>query len=86
MYAIRSYYDHKIVGLFCGTDGVDGPTDAAGAICDGKTRIRSRKMDVSAREHLTNNDSYGYFEHLSDLIKTGPTGTNVMDLGIVLIP
>lgn len=78
--------NHKIVGLFCGTDGIDGPTDAAGAICDGKTRIRSRKMDISAREYLANNDSYTYFAHLGDLIKTGPTGTNVMDLGIVLIP
>lgn len=78
--------NHKIAGLFCGTDGVDGPTDAAGAVCDGKTRLRSRKMDVSAREYLTNNDSYGYFEQLGDLIKIGPTGTNVMDLGIVLIP
>jgi glycerate-2-kinase len=77
---------HNIVGLFCGTDGVDGPTDAAGAICDGKTRSRSRNKNISAREYLTNNDSYNYFEHLGDLIKTGPTGTNVMDLGIVLIP
>jgi len=76
----------NIVGLFCGTDGVDGPTDAAGAICDGKTRSRSRNNNISAREYLTNNDSYNYFEHLGDLIKTGPTGTNVMDLGIILIP
>ena len=78
--------NHNVVGLFCGTDGIDGPTDAAGAVCDGKTRIRARKMDVSAREHLTENDSYHFFDYLGDLIITGSTGTNVMDLGIVLIP
>ncbi len=77
---------HNIIGLFCGTDGIDGPTDAAGAICDGNTRARARKMDISAREHITNNDSYHFFDHLGDLIITGSTGTNVMDLGIVLIP
>ncbi len=78
--------NHNVIGLFCGTDGIDGPTDAAGAICDGNTRIRARKMDVSAREHLTDNDSYHFFDYLGDLIITGSTGTNVMDLGIVLIP
>ncbi len=77
---------HNIVGLFCGTDGIDGLTDAAGAICDGNTRVRARKMEVSAREYITNNDSYNFFEKMGDLIITGPTGTNVMDLGIVLIP
>lgn len=78
--------NHDIIGLFCGTDGIDGPTDAAGAICDGNTRKRSRKMDVSAREYITNNDSYHFFDKMGDLMVTGPTGTNVMDLGIVLIP
>ncbi|NIP30773.1 MAG: DUF4147 domain-containing protein [Candidatus Dadabacteria bacterium] len=75
----------KIVGLFAGTDGIDGPTDAAGAICDGQSRLNARKIDVSARDHLANNNSYSFFEKTGELIKTGSTGTNVMDIGIVLI-
>ena len=76
---------HKILGLFCGTDGIDGPTDAAGAICDGLTILRARKIKLSARESLIQNDSYSFFEKLGDLIKTGPTGTNVMDIGVVIV-
>jgi len=74
-----------IVGLFAGTDGIDGPTDAAGAICDGQSRLISRSMGISARDHLADNDSYSFFETLGDLIKTGSTGTNVMDVGVILI-
>ena len=74
-----------IVGLFAGTDGIDGPTDAAGAICDGQSRLIARSMGISARDHLADNDSYSFFETLGDLIKTGSTGTNVMDVGAVLI-
>lgn len=76
---------HDIVGLFCDTDGIDGPIDAAGAICDGQSRLVAREINVSAREHLAQNNSYDFFEKLGDLIITGPTGTNVMDIGIVLI-
>lgn len=74
-----------IVGLFAGTDGIDGPTDAAGAVCDGRSRLAARAMGISARDHLADNDSYTFFEKLGDLVKTGSTGTNVMDIGIVLI-
>ena len=63
-----------------GTDGTDGPTDATGAICDGETLRRG----PDAVDFLVRNDSYNYFEKLGDLIKTGPTGTNVMDVRIVL--
>src|SRR5579884_3895310 len=76
---------HQIVGLFCGTDGIDGPTDAAGAICDGRTRERGREINLSARMSLIQNDSYTFFEKLGDLVKTGPTGTNVMDIGVVIV-
>lgn len=76
---------HNIVGLFCDTDGIDGPIDAAGAICDGQSRLVARGINVSAREHLAQNDSYGFFDKLGDLVITGPTGTNVMDIGIVLV-
>lgn len=74
-----------IVGLFAGTDGIDGPTDAAGAVCDGQSRLVARAMGISARDHLADNDSYTFFEKLGDLVKTGSTGTNVMDIGIVLV-
>ncbi len=74
-----------IVGLFAGTDGIDGPTDAAGAICDGQSRLTARSKGISARDHLADNDSYSFFETLGDLVKTGSTGTNVMDVGVVLI-
>ncbi|GJM16839.1 MAG: hydroxypyruvate reductase [Thermodesulfobacteriota bacterium] len=77
--------NHNIVGLFCDTDGVDGPIDAAGAICDGQSRLNARKINVSAREHLAQNNSYDFFDKLGDLIITGPTGTNVMDIGIVIV-
>ena len=69
------------VVLSGGTDGTDGPTDAAGAIADGET-LR-RKPD--ALPYLDRNDSYRYFEALGDLLITGPTNTNVMDVRIVLV-
>jgi hydroxypyruvate reductase len=70
------------VVVFCaGTDGSDGPTNAAGAVADGQTL--GRKPD--ARRYLDRNDSYHYFEALDDLVITGPTNTNVMDACIVLV-
>ncbi|HXI40182.1 MAG TPA: glycerate kinase [Bryobacteraceae bacterium] len=71
----------SIVILSGGTDGTDGPTGAAGAIADGQTLARG----PGAREYLTANDSYHYFEKLDDLLITGPTNTNVMDVHIVLV-
>jgi glycerate 2-kinase len=64
-----------------GTDGTDGPTDAAGALADGATL--SRQPD--ARAYLEQNNSYRYFEALGDLVKTGPTLTNVMDVRLILV-
>jgi glycerate 2-kinase len=64
-----------------GTDGTDGPTDAAGAIGDGETLSRG----PDAMDYLARNDSYHYFDQLGDLIRTGPTGTNVMDVRILLV-
>jgi len=68
-----------------GTDGVDGMTDAAGALIDGQTIVRAERMGLSADEHLRNNDSYSFFEKLGDTIVTGPTGTNVNDIMLILI-
>ena len=68
-----------------GTDGTDGPTDAAGALGDGTTLARARKLGLSATSYLEQNDSYHFFKALDDLVITGPTNTNVMDLQIILI-
>jgi glycerate 2-kinase len=66
------------------TDGIDGPTDAAGALADGKTIARSQELGLNAAERLMNNDSYTFFSKLGDLILTGPTGTNVNDVSIIV--
>ena len=67
-----------------GTDGIDGPTDAAGAIVDETTMARALSSGLSARRALDENDSWTFFSRLDDLIQTGPTGTNVGDIQIVL--
>lgn len=74
-----------IVAFSAGTDGTDGPTDAAGALADGKTLQRAAAQGLNAQQFLANNDSYHFFESLGDLVKTGPTGTNVMDVRLMLI-
>ncbi len=71
--------------LSAGTDGTDGPTDAAGAIGDSSTVVRGRELGMDAGEFLANNDSYHFFEKIEGLVKTGPTGTNVMDVRVVLV-
>jgi hydroxypyruvate reductase len=63
-----------------GTDGTDGPTDAAGAVASGETIGRARSVGLDAVAHLENNDAYPFFDTLGDLLRTGPTGTNVNDL------
>ncbi len=68
-----------------GTDGTDGPTDAAGAFADGTTVGRARARALDAADFLLDNDSYTFFDELGDLVRTGPTRTNVMDLQIVLV-
>lgn len=75
----------SIVILSGGTDGSDGPTDAAGAICDGKTVERAAEKGMKAQAYLCDNDSYAFFNNLNDLLITGPTNTNVMDLRLVLV-
>ncbi len=70
--------------LSAGTDGTDGPTDAAGAIATGTTIARAEQLQISAQEYLDRHDSYRFFDALGDLIRTGPTGTNVMDVHIML--
>ncbi len=69
--------------LAAGTDGIDGPTDAAGACVDGGTADRGRERGHDPSEALGQNDSYGFFLSEGGHIRTGPTGTNVMDVAIV---
>ena len=70
--------------LSAGTDGTDGPTDAAGAVATGDTVKHARLMGLDAAQSLAENDSYRFFDALGDLIRTGPTGTNVMDIHLLL--
>jgi glycerate-2-kinase len=63
-----------------GSDGIDGITDSAGAWVDGLTMEKARKMGIVPHLCLADNNSYFFFEQVNGLIKTGPTGTNVMDL------
>jgi hydroxypyruvate reductase len=77
--------------LSAGTDGTDGPTDAAGAVVDGSTISKGRELGIHPEAYLKNNDSYSFFAELDALADekhhfiTGPTGTNVMDLQVVLV-
>lgn len=75
----------KVVILSGGTDGTDGPTDASGAIADYTTIDRARSMGLDPKAHLENNNAYPFFQSLGDLLMTGPTHTNVMDVRILLV-
>ena len=70
----------NVMLIALGTDGDDGPTDAAGAVVTGETAQRAESLGLSAVDSLSRNDAYPFFETLGDLLKTGPTGTNVNDL------
>jgi glycerate 2-kinase len=76
--------DGVVIGSFA-TDGIEGQTDAAGALVDGTTLSRGRKIGIDSEEYLKNNDSYRYFAKLKDLVITGPTGTNVNDIMILAV-
>lgn len=84
-FAIEIAGHNGITLLSAGTDGTDGPTDAAGAIVDGNTVARAREKGLDPRQFLADNDSYTFFQKCGGLLITGATGTNVMDLQIVLI-
>jgi len=77
--------------LSAGTDGTDGPNDAAGAMVDSRTASRARSLEIDPRSYLDNNDSYNFFKDFDTVsgaqshLITGPTGTNVMDIQILLL-
>jgi hydroxypyruvate reductase len=75
----------QVVVLSGATDGTDGPTDAAGGIVDGTTVRRAREKGLDPREYLRRNDSYRLLKAVDDLLMTGPTLTNVMDLRLLLV-
>ncbi|MDX1947464.1 MAG: DUF4147 domain-containing protein [Pirellulaceae bacterium] len=74
------------IGLLSGgTDGEDGPTDAAGAVIDGDLLARAAKLGLDPTDFLRRNDAYHFFEPLDGLIKTGPTHTNVCDVRVLVV-
>ena len=75
---------NDVVIASVGTDGTDGPTDAAGGFADGEMMRIAREKQLNPADFLARNDSYPFLENLGYLIKTGPTGTNVMDIHIIL--
>ncbi len=75
----------QTVMLSAGTDGTDGPTDAAGAMTDHLTVVRACQMGMDPEQYLADNNAYPFFQRLDDLIITGPTYTNVMDLRVILV-
>ena len=82
--AINLNTSSHLVILSAGTDGIDGNSPAAGAIADETTLERARNLNLPPTRYLARSDSYTFFEQLNDLIVTGPTGTNVRDLRILL--
>ena len=83
--AVRSLAGKNVALFSIGSDGTDGPTDAAGAYADGDTFAEMKKKGIDPSLYLDNNDSYHAFEAVGTLIITGPTGTNINDLTVALI-
>ncbi len=73
-----------IMVISFGTDGTDGPTDAAGAMCDGYTLERANRLCLNPVSYLIRNDAYNFFKKVGGLIKTGPTFSNLMDISFIL--
>lgn len=83
--ALEIMSENDMVLLSAGTDGTDGPTDAAGAAVDPCTIDDARRAGIDPTKFLADNDSYSFFQKTGELLVTGPTGTNVMDLRILLV-
>ncbi|MBQ3626726.1 MAG: glycerate kinase, partial [Synergistaceae bacterium] len=75
----------NVVIASIGSDGTDGPTDAAGGIVDGKTKDLLSKLNIKIEDVLKNNDAYNALKAVDALVVTGPTGTNVNDFAFALI-
>lgn len=83
--AIQIKDGEGIVVASVGSDGIDGPTDAAGAIVDGYTVVKAYEQGLNAIKYLENNDSYTFFKKVGGLVETGYTGTNVNDFIVVIV-
>lgn len=83
--AISIEGQHLISLLSFATDGVDGPTDASGAIINSKTTLLARKKKINPEDYLQNNDAYHFHEEMDTILRTGPTGNNLMDMQVVLV-
>jgi glycerate 2-kinase len=75
----------RVIAMFAGTDGIDGPTDAAGAIATPSTLVRANEAGLDPKSTLDRNDCYNFFKALGDLVIIGPTGTNVADIFVGLV-
>jgi glycerate-2-kinase len=75
----------NVTWLSADTDGIDGPTDAAGAIVGGSTIEKAREKGLEPEKFLQENDSYSFHQQMGTLLKTGPTGNNMMDVAVILI-
>jgi len=82
--SVEELIDSDVIFASFATDGVDGASDAAGAIADGFTMLRANKKKLDPNKFLQENNSYEFFKELNDLFITGPTGTNVMDIQIII--
>ncbi|MGD6852642.1 MAG: glycerate kinase type-2 family protein [Candidatus Bathyarchaeia archaeon] len=82
---LKNTAERAVVVASVGTDGVDGPTDAAGAIADAATAQKAAEAGLDPQRYLADNDSYHFFEKLKDLIFTGQTGTNVNDISLIIV-
>lgn len=83
--AVPELRGRRIVLLSAGTDGRDGLTDAAGAIADGESSGRSSLLNLDPLHYLARNDSHAFFREMGDTVVTGPTGTNVMDIQVIVV-
>lgn len=83
--AMKTDGNNSVATVALGTDGLDGSTDAAGAVVDGSTIRRAKALGLSPEEILRRNDSYSFFQSLGDLVMTGPTGTNVNDIAVGVV-
>ena len=84
LYCAQKIAGNNIAVLSAGTDGIDGNSVAAGAVADGSTVERARNAGIDPAEHLSHFNAFPFFERLGDTIQTGPTGTNVRDVRMLL--